>query len=68
MHDLSITCVKFMLTGFYWKIGNWMVMREIYLDEFEHGDKILVATVGPSKLQGPPGCSLLWSVTWIKIL
>ena len=29
-------------------------------------DKTLVATVGPSELLGPPGSSLLWSVTWIK--
>ena len=29
---------------------------------------MLVATVGPSELLGPPGSSLLWSITWIKIL
>ena len=29
---------------------------------------MLVTTVGPSELQGPPGSSLQWSVTWIKVL
>ena len=29
---------------------------------------MLVATVEPSKLQGPPGSSLLWSVTCAKVL
>ena len=29
---------------------------------------MLVATVEPSELQGPPGSSLLWSVTWAKVL
>ena len=31
-------------------------------------DKTLVATVEPSELQGPPGSSLPWSVTWVKVL
>ena len=43
-------------------------MREIYLIDFYHGDKTLVATVEPSELQGPPGSSLLWSVTHAKVL
>ena len=29
---------------------------------------MLVANVGPSELLGPPGSSLLWSVTWMKVL
>ena len=29
---------------------------------------MLVATVVPSELQGPPGSSLLWSVTRAKVL
>ena len=29
---------------------------------------MLVATVEPSELQGPPGSSLLWSITCAKIL
>ena len=29
---------------------------------------MLVATVEPSELQGPPGSSLLWSVTHAKVL
>ena len=43
-------------------------MWEIYLDNFYRGDKTLVATVEPSELQGPPGSSLLWSVTHAKVL
>ena len=31
-------------------------------------ERFLVATVDPSELLGPPGSSLLWSVTWIKVL
>ena len=45
-----------------------MVMQEIYLDNSSCGDKTLVATVEPSELQGPPGSSLLWSVTHAKVL
>ena len=29
---------------------------------------MLVASVDPSELLGLPGSSLLWSVTWLKIL
>ena len=29
---------------------------------------MLVATVEPSELQGPPGSSLLWSITCVKVL
>ena len=29
---------------------------------------MLVATVEPSELQGPPGSSLLWSITSAKVL
>ena len=29
---------------------------------------MLVATVDPSELQGPPGSSLLWSITCAKVL
>ena len=29
---------------------------------------MLVTTVEPSELQGPPGSSLLWSVTLAKVL
>ena len=29
---------------------------------------MLVATLEPSELQGPPGSSLLWSVTHAKVL
>ena len=29
---------------------------------------MLVTTVEPSELQGPPGSSLLWSVTCAKVL
>ena len=43
-------------------------MREIYLINFYHGDETLVATVEPSELQGPPGSSLLWSVSHAKVL
>ena len=43
-------------------------MREIYLDNFWHGDKTLVAKVEPSELQGPPGSSLLLAVTRAKVL
>ena len=31
-------------------------------------DKTLVATVGPSELLGPPGSSLLLSITQINVL
>ena len=43
-------------------------MREILLDHFYGGDKMLVATIEPSELQGPPGSSLLWSITHAKVL
>ena len=43
-------------------------MQEIYLINFYRGDKMLVATVEPSELQGPPGSSLLWSVACAKVL
>ena len=29
---------------------------------------MLVSTIEPSELQGPPGSSLLWSVTHAKVL
>ena len=29
---------------------------------------MLVATVEPSELQGPPGSSLVWSITCAKVL
>ena len=29
---------------------------------------MLVATVEPSELQGPPGSSLIWSITCAKVL
>ena len=29
---------------------------------------MLVATVEPSEPQGPPGSSLLWSITRVKVL
>ena len=29
---------------------------------------MLVATVEPAELQGPPGSSLLWSITRAKVL
>ena len=29
---------------------------------------MLVTTVEPSELQGPPGNSLLWSIAWAKVL
>ena len=29
---------------------------------------MIVATVEPSELQGPPGSSLLWSITRAKVL
>ena len=60
-----MTCLSYMqkLHRWLWEItrrlGRRMVMREIYLDNFSHGDKMLVATVEPSELQGPPGSSLL---------
>ena len=40
----------------------------IYLDYFLCEDKTSVATVGPSEVLGPPGSSLLWLITQIKIL
>ena len=43
-----------------------MVMREIYIINFWHGDKTLAAE--PSELQGPPGSSLLWSIAHVKAL
>ena len=43
-------------------------MREVCLDCIQHGDKTLVATVYPSELQGPPGSTLLWSITHAKVL
>ena len=43
-------------------------MWGIYLDYFLCEDKTLVATVGPSEVLGPPGSSLLWSITQIKII
>ena len=43
-------------------------MQEVYLINFQHGDKTLVATVESSELQGPPGSSLLWSITRAKVL
>ena len=45
----------------YGKTGNLLI--NLYC-----GDKTLVATVEPSELQGPPGSSLLWSVTRAKVL
>ena len=38
------------------------------LRPFQERDKTLVATVDACELQGPPGSSLLWSVTWMKVL
>ena len=35
---------------------------------FGHEDKTLCATVDPSELLGSPGSSLLWSITWTKVL
>ena len=29
---------------------------------------MLVSTIEPSELQGPPGSSLLWTVTCVKVL
>ena len=43
-----------------------MVMQEIYLDKFYLKDKTLGPTICLLELQGPPGSSLLWSITWIK--
>ena len=43
-------------------------MCDIYLTNFYHEDKTLVATVEPSELQGPQGSSLLWSVARAKVL
>ena len=45
----------------YRKTGNLPI-------NLSHGDKTLVATVEPSELQGPPGSSLLWSVSRAKVL
>ena len=44
----------------YGKTGNLPI-------NLKHGDKTLVATVEPSELQGPPGSSLLWSITHAKV-
>ena len=45
-----------------------MVSQEIYLNLVYVNDKTLGPTVDPSRLQGPPGSSLHWSVTQIKVL
>ena len=44
----------------YEKTGNLLI-------RLKRGAKMLVATVEPSELQGPPGSSLLWSVTRSKV-
>ena len=45
-----------------------MITWEIYLRWIYMNDKTLSPTVDPSGLQGPPGSSLCWSVTQIKVL
>ena len=46
-------------------MGTGTVMWESYPNL---KDKTLGATVDPSELQGPPGSSLLWSITQVKVL
>ena len=49
--------------GIYQESGNWYgnvgKLPRLFLCE----NKTLVATVDPSELLGPPGSSLLWSIT-----
>ena len=45
-----------------------MVTWEVYQNYIYMNDKMLGLTVDPSGLQGPPGSSLHWSVTWIVSL
>ena len=54
--------------GIYWEYRNWYGNVVNLPRLFLHEEKTLVATVGPSELLGPPGSSLLLSVTWIKVL
>ena len=68
MSVLSISHVKIMFTGIYQECRNWYGNAgnppRLVLCE----DKTLVATVGPSELLHPPGSTLLWSITQIKVL
>ena len=54
--------------GNYGKIRKGMVMWESTSTNFWCEDKTLVPIVEPSELQDPPGSSLLWSITWAKVL
>ena len=45
-----------------------MATQEIYLNQVYVNDKTQFPTVDPSRLQGPPGSSLHWSITQIKVL
>ena len=45
-----------------------MITWEVYQNYVYWNDMILGLTVDPSGLLGPPGSSLLWSVTWIVFL
>ena len=45
-----------------------MAIWEVYLNLVFVNDKMLGPTIDPSGLQCPPGSSLCWSITWIKVL
>ena len=60
--------MKITFMGIYQEIRNWYGNAGNLPRLILHEDKTLVTTVEPSELLGPPGSSLLWSVTWIKIL
>ena len=61
---MSCRCSVHLTHENYIWYGNVGKLPRLVLPE----DKTFCATVDPSELHGPPGSSLLWSVTWIKVL
>ena len=49
-----------------WMTCLWYVQK--LRRRLQPGDKMLVGTVEPSDIQGPPGSSLLWSSAHAKVL
>ena len=57
-----------MFMGIYWNYRNgYSNMGNLPKLDYVNG-KTLGPTVDPSGMQDPSGGSLLWSVTWIKVL
>ena len=67
-------CVQGMLYGvvaldIVLKLGIWLeVGSRLVKSRLGSRDKTVGPTVDPSELLGPPGCSLLWSVSQVDTL